>query len=75
MSGEEIKPRYTVVSEKGIFLIFGKEETTGETVLIKISLEEKTALRLAEILNKNKVSVRHAKDVATDILIEPLFEK
>ena len=75
MSGEEIKPSYTVVSEKKIFSVFGKEETTGETVFIKISPEEKAALRLAEILNKNKVSVRNAKDVVRDILIEPLLEK
>ena len=75
MSGEEIKPSYTVVSGRKNFLIFGKEETTGETVFIKISPEEKTALRLAEILNKNKVSVLNAKDVVRDILIEPLLEK
>ena len=75
MIGEEIKPSYTVVSGKENFLIFGKEETTGETVFIKISPEEKNALRLAEILNKNKVSVLHAKDVVKDILIEPLLEK
>ena len=73
MSGDEIKPRYIVVPENGIFSIFGKEETTGETVFIKISSEEKTALRLAEILNGNKVSVLHAKDAVRDILLEPLF--
>lgn len=75
MIGDEIKPQYKVVPEEGIFAVFGKEGTTGETVFIKISPEEKTALRIAEILNKNKVSVRHARDVARDILLESLFGK
>jgi len=75
MSEEEIKPQYEVLPEEGIFAIFGKEETTGETVFIKISPEEKTALRFAKILNENKVSVRHARDVLRDILFETFFEK
>ena len=57
------------------FGIFGREETTGETVVIKqLSKERKTADYLAKILNKNKVSVHHAKDVLRDFLIEPVLK-
>ena len=71
---EEIKPVYEVVFEGEWFGIFGKEKTTGETVFIKrIAKEKSCALRLAEILNENKVSVYHAKDVLKDFLVEPLL--
>ncbi len=75
MSGEGINPQYEVVSEKESFGIFGREETTGETVFIKqLSKEKKTVSCLAKILNSNKVSVYHAKDVLKDLLIEPLLK-
>ena len=75
MNDGEINPRYEVVSEKETFGIFGREETTGETVLIKqISKERETAAYLADILNRNKVSVHHAKDVLRDFLIEPVLK-
>ena len=71
---EEIRPEYEVVFKGEWFGIFGKEKTTGETVFIKrIAKEKSCALRLAEILNENKVSVYHAKDVLKDFLVEPLL--
>lgn len=74
MDDGEIKPIYKVVFELGMFGISGEEETTGEAILIKqISKERKTVAYLAEILNKNKVSVHHAKDVLKDLLIAPLL--
>ena len=72
MDDGEIKPIYKVVFVLGMFGISGEEETTGEAILIKqISKERKTVAYLAEILNKNKVSVHHAKDVLKDMLIAP----
>ena len=74
MGDGEIKPIYKVVFESGMFGISGEEETTGETVVIKrIAKEENCVLSFAEILNKNKVSVHHAKDVLKDLLVEPLL--
>ena len=74
MGDDGIKPEYKVVSESEMFGIFGEEKTTGETVLIKqISKERETSACLAEILNENKVSVHHAKDVLKDLLVEPLL--
>ena len=75
MNGGEINPIYEVVPETDTFGIFGREETTGETVFIKqLSKERKTADYLAKILNKNKVSVHHAKDVLRDFLIDPVLK-
>ena len=74
MDEDEIKPIYKVVFEGESFGIFGKEETTGEKITIKrIAKEKSCALRLAGILNENKVSIHHAKDVLKDFLVEPLF--
>ena len=74
MDDDEVKPIYEVVFEGERFGIFGREKTTGETVFIKrIAKEESCALRLAEILNENKVSIHHAKDVLKDFLVEPLL--
>ena len=74
MVGEEIYPHYSVFCGKDDFGIFGKEDSSGETVFIqKVSQEAKTAFRLAKILNENKVSVHHAKDVLKDLLLEPLL--
>ena len=75
MNDGGINPKYEVVSEANTFGIFGKEETTGESVLIKkVSPEAETVFRLAEILNKNRVSVHHAKDVLRDLVLESLLE-
>ncbi len=75
MREKEINPIYEVVSETDTFGISGREETTGETVVIKqLSKERKTADCLAKILNKNKVSIHHAKDVLRDFIIEPVLK-
>lgn len=75
MNEGEINPKYEVVSEANTFGIFGREEKTSESVLIKkVSPEAETVFHLAEILNKNKVSVYHAKDVLRDLVLEPLLE-
>ena len=75
MREKEINPIYEVVSEEDTFGIFGREETTGETVVIKrLSKERKTADYLAKILNKNKVSVHHTKDVLRDFLMDPVLK-
>ncbi|MBR6657407.1 MAG: hypothetical protein IKL18_04460 [Oscillospiraceae bacterium] len=75
MNDGEINPKYEVVSEANTFGIFGREEKTGESVLIKkVSPEAETVFRLAEILNENRVSVHHAKDVLRDLVLEPLLE-
>ena len=75
MNEGEINPIYEAVQEKDTFGIFGREETTGETVLIKqLSKDRKTADYLVKILNKNRVSVHHAKDVLRDFLVEPVLK-
>lgn len=75
MEQEEINPEYRVIGEEEMFGIFGEEKSTGEKVFIKqISPEPETVFRLAEILSKNKVSVRHAKDVIKDCLLMPLYK-
>ena len=75
MNGGEINPIYEVVSETDSFGIFGREETTGETVFIKrLSKERKMVEHLVKILNIDKVSVHHAKDVLRDFLIEPVLK-
>ena len=74
MDEDEIKPIYKVVFEGESFGIFGKEETTGETFIIKeISSDRKTVFKIEEILNKNEVSLCHAKDVIRDFLIKPVL--
>jgi hypothetical protein len=74
MGKDEIKPVYKVVSEKEVFGISGKEETTGESFVLKgISEDEKMVFKIAELLNKNKVSICHAKDVIRDFLLKPVL--
>ena len=74
MDEDEIKPIYKVVFEGESFGIFGKEETTGEPFFVKeISKEGKTVSEIADILNRNKVSLCHAKDVIRDFLIKPVL--
>ena len=75
MEQEEINPEYRVIGEEEMFGIFGEEKSTGEKVFIKqISPELETVFRLMEILNKNKVSIYHAKDVIKDCLLKPLYK-
>ena len=75
MEQEGINPEYRVIGEEEMFGIFGEEKSTGEKVFIKqIAPEPETVFRLTEILNKNKVSIYHAKDVIKDLLLTPLYE-
>ena len=74
MEDDKINPVYRVIYESGTYGIFGKENTTGKTVLIKqISCDEKTVLKIAGVLNKNKVSVFHARDVIFDYITAFLY--
>ena len=75
MGQGEINPTYQVIGEEEMFGIFGEEKSTGEKVFIKqISPEPETVFRITEILNKNKVSIYHAKDVIKDCLLKPLYK-
>ena len=72
---EEIKPHYAVVFDGEFYGIFGKDETSGEQVLIKrISYDKYSAEKIAAILNENAVSVLHAKDVIRDFVLTFVFE-
>ncbi len=71
----EIKPEYKVICENNVFGIVGKEETTNQRVEIKsISRDEIFVAELAALLNKNKVSLLHAKSVVRDKIYETLPE-
>lgn len=75
MKGEDINPRYKIISEENWFGIFGKDLTTGETVLLcKISQNEDFAKEITMLLNDNKVSLCHAKDVIRDRFMKILVE-
>lgn len=70
MDGEVIKPCYKVISSKGKNAIFGMEQTSGETVFIEnLPGDEKSLSELSDFLNRNKVSVHHAKDVIRNRLL------
>lgn len=72
---KEIDPFYKVIFKNKMYGIFGKEKSSGETVLIeRISPEEKTVYKIVGILNKNKVSVFHAKEVVRDLVTEFLYK-
>lgn len=72
---EEIKPHYAVVFDGEFYGLFGKDETSGEQVLIKrISYDKYSAEKIAATLNENMVSVLHAKDVVRDFLLTFVFE-
>ena len=72
---ERIKPHYAVVFDGEFYGLFGKDETSGEQVLIKrVSYNKDSAERIAAILNENEVSVLHAKDVIRDFLLAFVFE-
>ena len=72
---ERIKPHYAVVFDGEFYGIFGKEETSRETVLIKrISYDKYSAEKIAAMLNENEVSVLHAKDVIRDFVLTFVFE-
>ncbi len=74
MEGEEITPSYSVLCEEGKYIISGIESSSGEKTRIVLSTEEKEAFELMEILNRNKVSVHHAKNVIRDILLAKIGE-
>ena len=72
---KEIDPFYKVIFKNKMYGIFGKEKSSRETVLIEgISPEEKTVYKIVGILNKNKVSVFHAKEVVRDLVTEFLYK-
>ncbi len=72
---DTIMPRYEVRSENGEYIIFGTETTSGEAVIIKgIPGDEKSLCETADFLNRNNVSVFHAKDVIRDRLFALLDE-
>ncbi|MBQ6877447.1 MAG: hypothetical protein IJO22_03480 [Oscillospiraceae bacterium] len=72
---KEIDPFYKVIFKNKMYGIFGKEKSSGETVLIEgISPEEKTVYKIVGILNKNKVSVFHAKEVVRDLVNDFLYK-
>ena len=75
MEEKQINPEYRVVRFSEKFGIEGIERTTGEKVVVRrISEDESTVSKLAETLNRCKVSVHHAKDVICDRINEFLFE-
>ena len=70
-----IDPDYSVICKSGFFGIFGKENTTGETFEItEVSSDRETVFKIAEILNRNKVSLIHARDVIRDIVLSPFLK-
>lgn len=70
-----IDPNYSVTCESGFFGIFGKENTTGETFEMDgISSDRETVFKIAEILNRNRVSLIHAADVIRDIVLSSFLK-
>ena len=75
MSENSIEPIYDAVFEHGTFAIFGMDKISGETVVINnLPFDEKNVLNFVKILNKNKVSVVHAKDVIRDMVLSSFTE-
>ncbi len=75
MMGGYIDPDYSVICKSGVFGIFGKENTTGETFEVGgISSDRETVFKIAETLNSNKVSLIHARDVIRDIVLSPFLK-
>lgn len=76
MQEGEIYPRYEIICEDEKFKIFGKEISTGETVMIEyLSDDLKAVSDIVDVLNDFKVSIYHSEDVIRDMLIAPLFIK
>ena len=70
MSKNLTEPIYDAVFEHGAFTILGMDKISGETVVINnLPFDEKAVLNFVRILNKNKVSVFHAKDVVRDMVL------
>lgn len=70
MDKTDINPQYKAELRAGKFVIIGTENTTGESVVIEdIPGGKDFASELSDILNRNKVSVCHAKDVIKDRLL------
>lgn len=75
MGEKQINPEYRVVCSEERFGIEGTERTTGEKVAVYgISENKSKILKLAEMLNRYKVSVHHAEDVIFDKINEFLFK-
>lgn len=71
----EIKSFYTVLVKGGRYTIKGTNEASGEEVFIKeVTESESEAKSLADFLNRNGVSVCHAKDVIRDRLLEFMYK-
>ena len=75
MSENSIEPIYEAIFEHGAFTILGMDKISGESMVINnLPFDEKTVLNFVKILNKNKVSVVHAKDVIRDIVLSSFTE-
>ena len=74
MESDGISPSYSVICKNKKFVISGTEETSGEKTETVLLTEEETARKFAEILNKNGVSVHHAKDFIQDFLAAQMEE-
>ena len=75
MSKNLTKPIYEAIFEHGTFAIFGMDKISGESMVINnLPFDEKTVLNFVKILNKNKVSILHAKDVIRDIVLSSFTE-
>lgn len=75
MLGEESESHYEVVFKDGEYLISGKSKSDGEKISFEnLHFSEKTAKEIVFILNKNKVSLCHAKDVIRDFIMEKFEE-
>ena len=71
MSGEESASHYEIVFKKSGFGILGENRRTGEKICFEnLYFDKNTAEEIVFILNKNKVSRCHAKDVIRDKILE-----
>ncbi len=70
MCGEEPDPRYELISEGSELEILGREMTTGEEMrFTKLYFDKSRAEEIVFLLNKNKVSLCHAKDIIRDKIL------
>ena len=66
MEEESSSPEYQFVCADGVCEIFGKDKTAS---LGKVFLDAETVSEIVGILNRNKVSAVHAKDVIRDFIV------
>ena len=66
MEEESNSPEYQFVCRDGVCEIFKKDETAS---LGKVFLAAETVSEIVELLNRNKVSAVHAKDVIRDFVV------